>query len=95
MPDQRNTARKRSFLAAYASAGGGPATIFCMVRDLSSGGAKLEVDGAQPLPDRFDLQINGRDRLFHVEVSWRTPTVLGVRFVAKSSVARPALAQAS
>ena len=95
MQDQRRSPRKSSFLAAYASEGSGSPTLFCMVRDVSSRGARLEIDRAVRLPERFELHINGRERVLHVEVSWRNDTNVGVRFVSQSTPVRAVLANVS
>ena len=95
MPEQRRTYRKRSFMAAYVGMRDASTPLFCLVRDVSPTGARLELIGAPDLPDRFDLTITGRDRLYSAEVVWRRSNQIGVRFVAKALASDAALCRAS
>jgi hypothetical protein len=53
--------------------------IDCVIRNLSSGGACLEVD-THFLPDKFDLSIPIDCAKHHCRVAWRTPNRIGVAF---------------
>ena len=70
MSEQRRTSRKNSFRAAYVGLDGTPKWQFCLVRDLSPTGAKLDVVGCAGLPQTFDLHISGRDRVYRAEIVW-------------------------
>ncbi|GLS43224.1 PilZ domain-containing protein [Methylobacterium brachythecii] len=52
----------------------------CLLRDLSSGGARLRVSGAVPLPERFDLVVDRHETTQLVELVWRRGDEAGVRF---------------
>jgi hypothetical protein len=52
--------------------------IDCVVRDLSEGGACLEVSGKTGLPDSFELVFAGR-RL-RCQVVWQSGRRMGVTF---------------
>lgn len=96
MPEKRRTFRKRAFMAAYVCAPEASAASFCLVRDLSSTGARIAFINGAALPGTFDLQITGRSRIYRAEVIWRRPDEAGVRFLAKTSGADlPVLSQAS
>jgi PilZ domain len=53
--------------------------IDCVIRNLSHGGACLEVD-THFLPDEFDLSIPIDCAKYHCRVAWRTPSRIGVAF---------------
>ncbi len=86
MTDKRRVARKKSFLTAYVSLDASQKPIPCLVRDLSRTGARIILAGADRMPDLFELQINGRDQILHVETRWRGTTEIGVRLIAKTPV---------
>lgn len=52
----------------------------CVVRDISSLGARIAMAGADSLPDRFSLALNTADTSRACRVAWRTSTQLGVEF---------------
>lgn len=84
MPEQRQSSRKRSYKAAYVCAVDGAAPVFCLVRDMSTWGARIGfVDGAT-VPATLDLHIGGKNRVYRAEVVWRRPAEVGVRFTAKA-----------
>ena len=84
----RKLARKRSHLAAFAIGEDGGDAVFCVVRDLTVAGARL--GPTEFLPDRFDLQIAGRERIWRAQVSWRSSTGIGVRFLGQTRHRIPA-----
>ena len=64
--------------------------IVCIVKDLSSTGAKIVVAAAIYLPDEFDLLVPvaaGTDQRFRVKQLWRKEDVLGGEFVSRTHVA--------
>ncbi len=57
---------------------GGP--IECLIRNLSEGGACLEVHA--PIPhDKFDLVFESNGARYSCQVVWREPPRLGVEFL--------------
>jgi hypothetical protein len=59
----------------------GDATRGCVLSDISETGARIDVDTAEELPDRFMLLLsgNGSPRR-RCRVVWRQPTQVGVNF---------------
>jgi len=56
----------------------------CMMRDVSPGGARLQIDGGVTVPELFTLmlsKLNGKLNR-HCVVSWRKDSEAGVRFVS-------------
>ena len=85
MPEQRRTFRKRAFMAAYVLAIDAPTPLFCLVRDMSQTGARLELSEGTVLPGTFELHITGRRRVYRAEVIWRRAEEVGIRFLARAS----------
>jgi hypothetical protein len=78
MSEKRIAPRKRILKAGKIEFGWG--AIDCVVRNISSTGASLEVESPVGIPDRFDLVIV-LDRLRRQSrVVWRKEKRLGVRF---------------
>jgi len=55
--------------------------VDCTIRNISDGGAKLEVSGAVALPDHFDLHIPQKNVTRHVRLAWRHGDACGVAYV--------------
>ncbi|MFZ4531966.1 MAG: PilZ domain-containing protein [Alsobacter sp.] len=70
-------ARTRQRAAIMTS---GP-TFGCVVVDLSTAGARLEVTDQTVIPDRFDLFIGAERPMTSCVVVWRRDLQIGVRFV--------------
>jgi hypothetical protein len=56
-------------------------TFGCVVIDLSTAGARLEVTAQTVIPDRFDLFIGAERPMTSCVVVWRRDLQIGVRFV--------------
>jgi hypothetical protein len=59
---------------------GGNSRIDCVIRNLSDGGAKLEVPSARTIPQSFDLMVPGH-RPQHCRIAWRALKEVGVQFM--------------
>ena len=54
----------------------------CMIADISTGGARLFIDGVVDVPDQFYLLISGEDGAHReCRVVWRLGGEVGVSFV--------------
>src|ERR687893_1599092 len=80
MSDKRSTPRLRSFLKGRVLFNGGQNSLDCLIRDMSSTGARLELSASVTLPDRFDLYLPHRDETCKVHSQWRRGNHLGVAF---------------
>lgn len=94
MDDNRRSGRKKTFLTAYAVVGGSQGALPCLVRDLSQSGARIMMAGAERLPARFELHINGRAHMLRVDTVWRTATQAGVRLLEKVPAPAPQTVEA-
>jgi hypothetical protein len=54
--------------------------IDCLVRDVSIGGACLELNNTAAVPDEFDLTFDTARTLRACRVAWRSESRVGVAF---------------
>jgi PilZ domain-containing protein len=76
--EKRNTERHEILKAGVISFQG--SSIECTVRNISIGGAKLEVPSGVRIPDLFDLTIDAEEGTRQCDVVWRTDRQIGVSF---------------
>ena len=76
MNDKRNTQRQNVIKAGTISFDG--TEIDCLVRNMSAGGANLEVE--RGVPSSFDLLIETERSNHHCHVVWRKARRIGVAF---------------
>ena len=77
--EQRASPRRVVHIAAVIAFAGGRRRIACVIRNMSPGGAKLEVASVREIPQTFDMLVPGRDPLA-CQVVWRSLKELGVAF---------------
>jgi hypothetical protein len=80
MSDKRISPRLRSFLKGRVVFNGGQNSLDCLIRDMSSTGARLELSASVTLPDRFDLYLPHRDETCRAHLQWRRGGHIGVAF---------------
>ncbi|MGA8900086.1 PilZ domain-containing protein [Bradyrhizobium sp.] len=87
--EQRRQLHKR---LAWITVGDGASEHECHVLDLSSGGARIAMDDAMDVRDRFELTlVRGHHKRELCEVVWRRGKTYGVKFVSLlPEVATPA-----
>lgn len=90
MSDLRKEVRLRTFLKGRIVFNGGNASMDCLVRDLSTAGARLTLSETAALPDGFDLEIPAKDRVYKATLRWRRSDGVGVAFVDDRMPAQPA-----
>jgi hypothetical protein len=79
MGERRSAARRRTFKAGkieFGHAGG----VRCMIRNLSSSGAFLEIGAPTDLPDKFVLVVLSNLKQRNCQVVWRQRNRFGVAF---------------
>jgi hypothetical protein len=80
MSEKRREPRKRTFLKGRIVFNGGVSSMDCLVRDMSSSGARIALDETMILPEHFTLEIPQKDRTFVAALRWRHEDGLGVLF---------------
>lgn len=77
--DLRLTPRRNTMIPAQIVFDGGRKRIDCIIRNLSDGGAKLEVPSVVGVPNTFDL-LAPRQPPRPCRVVWRALKEMGVQF---------------
>ncbi len=80
MSEHRRETRQRVFLKGRIVFNNGSSSFDCLVRDMSSSGARLVMSDATTLPEAFDLYIPQKDRTFRATLRWRREDGIGVTF---------------
>lgn len=80
--ERRTSAREPTTIHTEVVFAAGRTRVPCVIRNLSSGGAKLEVASVKGIPQTFDLVIPNRPTL-PCRVVWRSPRELGVAFESR------------
>jgi PilZ domain len=82
--DHRSVTRARAFLKAQIRFNSGMSTMDCLIRDLSEGGARLQISDSVALPSSFELYIPKRDETRRAVLHWRNSEEIGVGFQGSS-----------
>ena len=61
----------------------------CTVRDISEGGAKIQIDPTLEIPTYFDLLLVNEMVIMPVRIRWRRRNFMGVQFTASAQSAPP------
>ena len=84
LPERRFSSRKKLFRAGKTLWPNGDSTE-CVVHNMSTTGAKLEVFG--PAPNSFDLIVDGDSIRRPCYVVWRKANMIGIRFQVEMDLA--------
>ena len=79
MAERRRFTRTKVYKAAKLVVGGSPVNS-CVVRDVSSHGARLDLESTANVPNEFDLRFNTGRTFRNCRVAWRTRSNVGVFF---------------
>ncbi len=80
MAERRRELRKRTLMGAKIAFKQHGAAINCAVRNISLGGACLEVESPLGVPDIFDLVLERDQSSRCCRVVWRSEKRIGVAF---------------
>ncbi len=80
--EQRRDPRRRVLKGATVAYNNRHCTISCMIRDISSGGARLSATSSVDIPDTFELIVELDGLEAECEVVWRYGKDIGVRFLS-------------
>jgi hypothetical protein len=78
--EHRHEVRQRVFLKGRICFNHGSSTMDCLVRDLSSTGARISLSETATLPEVFDLYIPQKERTYRATLRWRRVDGIGVTF---------------
>lgn len=91
--DKRGGARSRMLKGGLIAFSGRHATMPCVVRDISDGGARLQVAQGTAVPDTFELIIELDGLEVQCLVVWRKAQEVGVGFLEEPRHCAPKRAQ--
>lgn len=78
--DLRRGERVRTLLSGRIVFHDGAYSYECVVRDMSEGGARVEIPSARMLPRRFYFLTSRDEIAFDAELVWRTRVMAGIKF---------------
>ncbi|HEY0328335.1 MAG TPA: PilZ domain-containing protein [Rhodopseudomonas sp.] len=78
--DRRRNLRDKVLYGAIASRSDSGVTRDCIVRNMSSSGARLEFESTIGLPNAIGLRIAHKGRSFLANIVWRSTEAVGVAF---------------
>jgi len=82
MGERRNSRRSKSFLQGFVYVSRKRGALACLVRDLSSKGARIVFSDTVTLPDMVELYIPQRELTLRARVQWRRNDEIGLAFAA-------------
>ena len=80
MNERRSNARQKSFLQGRIFYNNRLASVDCLIRDFSDGGAKLKFYGIASTPDVVELFIPSKQETYRAKIIWRNADEAGLSF---------------
>lgn len=80
MSENRKEVRQRTFLKGRIVFNKGASSMDCLVRDMSTCGARLSLSETSTLPDAFELYIPQKDKTYRSSLVWRHEDGVGITF---------------
>jgi hypothetical protein len=78
--NKRESDRIRSFLRAQIIFNNRMTTIECIVKNISSTGARVALNDTLAVPTEFEIFIPQRNRSHHARLVWRDKDSIGINF---------------
>jgi PilZ domain-containing protein len=89
MSERRRATRQKSFLRGCIYFNNKRSATDCLVRDISSTGARLIFSDSVSIPDVVDLFIPQKDETLRAHVQWRHGDEVGVAFTKGGQAPAP------
>jgi hypothetical protein len=80
MGEHRRSTRQKSFLRGRVYFNNGRTALDCLIRDISSEGARIIFSDAVSVPDMLDLYLPQKDQTIRSRVRWRHGDEIGLSF---------------
>lgn len=80
MTEPRKSARRKTLKGGRIIFNEGWGSLSCTIRDISEGGARLQLESVLGIPSEFTLNFDDGSPPRKCVVKWRKPTRLGVEF---------------
>jgi len=87
--ERRKVTRHKSFLRGMIYFNNRRNVLDCLIRDMSSSGARLIFSDSVTTPDVLDLYIPQKEQTLRVHVIWRHGQEAGVSFAQVAEIDRP------
>ncbi len=95
MENMRAAERLRSFLRAQIVFNNRMSTIDCIIKNISTTGAKIALNETLTVPTEFDVYIPQKGRGHHARLVWRDKDAIGIEFTDMQTQATEAPATTS
>jgi PilZ domain len=89
MAERRIASRQKSFLRGCVYFNNRRSAFDCLIRDISSTGARLIFYGFVSVPDVVDLYIPQKEQTLSAQVQWRHGDEIGVSFANAAQAPGP------
>ena len=86
----RGEPRRRVLLGGKVIYGEPPLSLDCQVADLSESGARIRLEGPEPLRDPIYLVVIRQDLAFLAKEEWRKGATIGLSFARAFDLKEPA-----
>ena len=90
MKERRQVQRQKSLLRGRIYFNNSNSTAECLVRDISTHGARLLFEDEVTIPDIVDLYIPQKERTYRTQIIWRHGTEAGIAFAIPEEAAHAA-----
>lgn len=80
MEDKREHERRRVLKGGKIVFNGGRSAIDCTIKNLSAGGATLQVESPLGIPDTFELVVHQDNTIKSCRMAWKKENLIGVAF---------------
>lgn len=80
MSERRVAARSKSLLQGRVYYNNRRASLDCVIRDITSEGARLKFSGTVTVPQTFELYIPHKHEAYRAKVAWHRGEEIGVTF---------------
>ena len=82
--ERRNEHRRRILKGAVLKFNNGFGNLECVIRNLTSNGARVSMGQTNGIPTRLQVQISGERTPIEAMVRWRTPRDIGLSFLLRA-----------
>ena len=89
MVEARQGERVRALLRARIIFNNRNSTIDCLIKNISTSGAKISLGNTISVPSEFDLEVPQRARTYRARIVWRDAEALGVTFIEGEPAREP------
>jgi hypothetical protein len=90
MVERRGEVRRKSLLRGRILFNNNRSIVDCLIREISSAGARLVFSDSVGVPDAIELHIPQKEQTLHAHVQWRHGQEVGISFAHRQQPPLPA-----